>query len=194
MENVVKFPNSNRKERPPITYREYMNRQEQRIFDINRTYEKTSDEERGHKAEEMVLGKCSISAGEPIKLDATRSERMQFVREHQPQEQTVYLQVIRKEIEKRVGNSISAFTAVGSPLDFENGIDAFFESEEGFVFTMDYGSGSSKKNIELGEGAVLAFDPRLPASKQAQAINAYIDDAVEQFQFLQEQKERKYAP
>jgi len=179
---VEKSPNN-------ISYHEYMKMSEERYADNHQDQESL----RGKEMELRVLGQCEILGGEQIDLNATKQEMIDFVKDHQPEKQSAPLQWVRQKVAQILQTKVDAYTAVGSPLDLQGGIDAFFEAD-GMRITVDYAMGDNKKNPYLEEGIVFSFDFKDKTEQEIlRAINGFADSVGKEFEEAFKERE-KYMP
>lgn len=124
----------------------------------------------GNQCEEAILGRCAIKRSEmvpipasnlnPIIREKAKNALFKFVKNHQPESNESeiitnikgLLQKKAESIAKKYSQKISLvnfYTAVGSPLDYQYGIDGWIEiiTTDGHTekITFDLKSGNSKK-------------------------------------------------
>ena len=86
----------------------------------------------GCQFEEEVLGRCMVRYSGYMQW----AKAAQLVRNHQPARKTEILAALEREFERRVGEQVPFYTAVGSSMDFDHGVDGFCEFR-GVVVTID---------------------------------------------------------
>ena len=192
--NVVSFE----KHRKSMPYHEYIARKK-------RHFEASQQNEKGHRYERIVLGECQISQVEQVDPGATKHEAIRFAMDHQPEEKAGALKWIEIQMRNHslASNDIELYTAVGSPLDYDFGADAFIKAG-GQYFTIDYTIGSKKakkmnsKSSERVADMILELDLDMEEEEKLEAINAfaryatgYVDGTLKSIREYQEAQGHK---
>lgn len=182
-----------------ISYKNYIKREaelrglkEKRGMMVN---PHTGKIDRGNECEIAILGRCQISSSEmiPVPIDRSKltyhkakNEIIGFVKRHQPIERNE--QNVSREIEDMVKSklrdkgvnilNVRFYTAVGSPLDYQYGIDGWIEitdsSGKNKMITFDLKTGNySDSNIQAD--IMLKLDVREDGFTAKQTLKELFD-------------------
>jgi len=167
--------------------------------------------DRGQICEEAILGRCVIDRNErtPVPIDRSirtyekaKNQMFDFAREHQPVEQEKNEQNISKEVELIIKSKLKDknlniadvrfYTAVGTPLDYQCGIDGWVEITDAHnkkeIVTFDLKTGAYA-NGSIQADILLKLDLKEDGFTAKETINELFDFTNKVLEVYQERAE-----
>ena len=147
--------------------------------------------EQGKRYEANTLSRCRIPAHVKVNPRGKLGEMLDLARKYQPEDYNPLTQYIIAKARQALGGEVSLeyFTAVDSPLDYEQGIDGGF-FVDGNPITFDLKTGR-KKNTQGQADLVFHLD----VENVKDSINHFVYELKNQYRFLREYSQaRRVSP